>query len=764
VPIAETPVATVISATGRVINAPQMIGSGAASFIDRNGNIISANSSGQFFDTLNGTTPALTVAGSGTQSSPITYTYTAPSGASASYTMNSKNYTVATNFGVSGVAETTSYPSAVPIVTSITLPDGSEYTFNYEATPGTCTAVSGTTCSTGRMTSVTLPTMTTGEQILYSYSAGNHGILPDGSAATLTRTTPDGTWTFVQGKGSSAASTTTVTDPQSNVSTIQFQGIYETQRVVKSSTGSTLLTTNTCYNGAASPCLGTAITQPITQRNVSNLLGGGNNKTDLHQQTYDGYGNLLTQTDYDYGSGSHGGLLATTTISYASLTNITAFQQQVTVTNSLGATTSQTYYNYGDATKASTGTPQHNTTPPGSRGNLLSVNYYTTGTNYLTQSFSYYDTGNVYQFTDVNGTSSNLTTYSYSNCGNAFPIGVTEAISSLTQSYGWNCTEGVPTSVKDESGNTASVGYTDAYYWRPNTVTDQLGNQAVSWYQPNPTYCCPSGVGWYLTFGTTTVSNLQYEDSLGRVDTTQKAQSSTSSTLDTVSNTFDTNGRPHTVSLPCSVAVTDSCPNPIATTTYDALNRVTKITAGDGGTTTYQYTDNDVLVTVAGTGDSSKIRQLEYNSLGQLTSVCEVTSTLPGHGICGQTNTQQGYWTTYTYTPSGQIVNVNQNAQTSTQQARLYTYDYMGRLTTETNPESGETIYAYDTVSSSCYNFGNSQAGNLTAKTDANGNTNCFHYDPMHRLSDVSSTRSSNNYCKRFRYDAQGNGLVSLHW
>src|SRR4029077_16880596 len=113
---------------------------------DRNGNEITA-SGGSYYDTLNSTTPVLTVAGSGTPTSPITYTYTAPSGASASYTMNFTSYTVATNFGVSGITEFGK--TAESLVSSIVLPDGTQYTFLYEATPsipssGACTPLSGT--------------------------------------------------------------------------------------------------------------------------------------------------------------------------------------------------------------------------------------------------------------------------------------------------------------------------------------------------------------------------------------------------------------------------------------------------------------------------------------------------------------------------------------------------------------------------------------------------------------------------------------------
>src|SRR5439155_20731373 len=70
---------------------------------DTNGNKLTVNNStGQFFDTLSGTTAVLNQAGSGTQTSPITYTYTAPSGGNAVYSVNYTQYTVATAFGISG--------------------------------------------------------------------------------------------------------------------------------------------------------------------------------------------------------------------------------------------------------------------------------------------------------------------------------------------------------------------------------------------------------------------------------------------------------------------------------------------------------------------------------------------------------------------------------------------------------------------------------------------------------------------------------------
>jgi hypothetical protein len=117
---------------------------------DRNGNQITSDSSGHFYDALSSTTAVLTVSGSGTPSSPMKFTYTPSSGGSATYQINYTSYTVATNFAVSGISEYKS-STAVPLVSSVVLPDGSQYTFGYEPTPstpssGACNPYAGTTC------------------------------------------------------------------------------------------------------------------------------------------------------------------------------------------------------------------------------------------------------------------------------------------------------------------------------------------------------------------------------------------------------------------------------------------------------------------------------------------------------------------------------------------------------------------------------------------------------------------------------------------
>ena len=262
------------TSSGKSLSVPQNAGNGSAKTTDRNGNEISTDGSGNFYDTLSSTAATLVVSGTGTVSSPQKFTYTTSTGGSAYYQVNYTNYTVATNFGISGITEYKS-AAAVPLVTGVELPDTSQYTFTYETTPGTCAPYSGTTCVTARLKTVTLPT---GGMITYTYSGGYDGIFSDGSAAGLMRQTPDGTWTYNRtlGTGSNVgASATLITAPMLSYETNsdqtieQFQGIYPTQTDVYQGTAPSfssvpisqgslqtsglLQETQTCYNGSANP-------------------------------------------------------------------------------------------------------------------------------------------------------------------------------------------------------------------------------------------------------------------------------------------------------------------------------------------------------------------------------------------------------------------------------------------------------------------------------------------------------------------------------
>ncbi len=244
-------------------------------------------------------------------------------------------------------------------------------------------------------------------------------------------------------------------------------------------------------------------------------------------------------------------------------------------------------------------------------------------------------------------------------------------------------------------------------------------------------------------------------DALGRAHLQQTRQAPGSSSFDSAETDYDSFGRPSRLTMPYSgTAGQTNSSGPATTTTYDAVSRPLTVTDGGGGTLTYTYNQNDVLIAAgpAPAGENLKQRQLEYDALGRLTSVCELTSAT-GSGACGQIAAQTGFWTKYTYDAAGRLLTVTQNAQaTSGQQTRTYAYDLLGRMTSETNPENGQTIYVYDS-DSTC----GTSNGDLVKRTDAVGNVTCYLYDALHRVTSItypSGPYASNTSNKYFVYDA----------
>src|SRR6185437_1220781 len=181
----------------------------------------------------------------------------------------------------------------------------------------------------------------------------------------------------------------------------------------------------------------------------------------------------------------------------------------------------------------------------------------------------------------------------------------------------------------------------------------------------------------------------------------QKRQSPSATTFDSVETDYDSLGRSSRTTVPYGgTGGQTNASAPATTQTYDPLNRPLLTTDGGGGKVTLTYVGNDVLQNIgpAPTGENAKQKRSEYNSIGQLTSVCEITAGTPSApaGTCSQTTPATGYWTTYTHDPMGNLLKVTQNAQ-GTGQPRTYTYDDLSRMTSETNPENGTVTYVYDT-------------------------------------------------------------------
>jgi RHS repeat-associated protein len=402
------------------------------------------------------------------------------------------------------------------------------------------------------------------------------------------------------------------------------------------------------------------------------------------------------------------------------------------------------------------------------------VKRWLSGSTYLSQTFTYFDTGNAQTATDVTGA---ITTYTYNGCNSSLLTGTSVTGSGLanplTTSAAWDtsCYGGVHLTATDPNSQITTARYNENsnIFWRPSSVSDPTGATTAFTYTPY-SGSTPASVESTLNFATSsTVDNFTSLDGLGRVHISQRKQSQGAANYDSVETDYDSLGRVSRVTVPYSDVknATRSTGN-ATTTTYDALSRPLQITDGGGGWTKYTYNQNDVLVEVgpqvtSPQTENTKKRQLEYDALGRLTSVCELTTASgSGYGTCGQNVSQSGYWTQYTYNPLDRLTGVTQNAQVaSPRQTRTYVYDWLGRMTSETNPESGTFSYSYDSDSecSGTYN------GDMVKRTDARNNKTCYQYDALHRLTASLPRSGSPDYSitpqKHYVYDqSAGNGSM----
>src|SRR4051812_3793399 len=730
---------TITTPQGTVFVAPSGGANGAATKTDRNGNQITTTTGSTFTDTLGMT--ALTVTGG--DPNPLVMTYTTSSNTPASVTVNYSTYTVQTAFGCSGVSEYG--PASIPLASSVTMPDGSSYSFQYETTPGVPANV------TGRVKSITLRT---GGTISYVYTGGNNGIeCADGSTSGLSRTTMDGTTDYSR-SGSGSAWTTTILDASlspRNQTVINFQSagapanFYETHRSVIQGTSGTLLQTDTCYNSAAQPnCSTTTIGLPITEIKGYTMLANG--QQSLNDTLLNGFGLVSEVDEYDFGTSPHGALLRKTLTNYANglAKGLVGFPASITVQDGGGVQKAQQSFGYDETTVvATTGVPQH-AAITGSRGNQTSLTQWVSSTSStLVSRFTYDDTGNVLTSTDPAG---NQTQFSYHDSFNdavdrgslAYTTQVTEpstgspSVSHILKAQ-YDPRTGVQTAAWDFNNNEGTFTY-DALN-RPLQINNPDGGQT------SYTYSSATSISQNTKLTSSqTLSVTSTLDGLGRISHQQLTSDPAGTT--TADATYDVDGRTKTITNPHRTTA-----SPTDGTTqfeYDALDRVTKITRPDGNTVQELYSNN----CVTDTDDASKQLMNCNDALGRITNSFEPDGT-------GALNWE----TDTTYDALDSMSTIVQKGGTTTSslwRTRSFSYDGLGRLTSMTAPESGTTNLYYTTA-----------AGGLCAgepelqcrQTDARSTTITFAYDALNRM--TGKTYSDTTPAVTYSYDQTSfNGLT----
>jgi RHS repeat-associated protein len=674
---------TVNSRSGVVINASlnaTTVDSTTATITDTNGNTITNNGNGTFTDTVG--VPALTIGGTGSASSPLTFTYpvTLQSGgaSTAKASVNYNNYTVQTAFGCTSTSEFG--PTSTALVDNITLADGSTYNFTYEHTPGVSGAV------TGRLASVTLPT---GGVISYSYSGGcsaaGAGINPDGTVGNLTRVTSDGTRTYtrsaIPGYETSNASATTLQDEKGNQSVYQFTingGLfYETERVLYQGAvgGTNLFNQFTCYNGATPPCNGPAITLPISE---TIALTSYNSGTQLATTNlYDTSGMLTSSTQ-----ASGGTTLQTTANVYTASEEISSSK----VTDVSGNTMSYTTYGYDEYTvtplTTTTGILQHGAAP-GARGNQTSA-HIQLASGEITTTAAYYDTGAPVSVTTPNG----KTSYTYDSTqtfATATALPTPSSGVALATSASYDPKSGVQLSATGmNSGQTTQITQYDPLL-RATEATLPSGSLVTASY--NPTLIVSS-----QTMSSSGTAQSQTElDSYGRTSRVAVYNGQSSNAWYQVDYCYDAGLLQFQSAKYQGTGFTGAnaskqCSGNGTSYVHDALGRVTSSTNADG-TTTYLYTGRAVEKT-----DVNGVKRItQYDMLGRISGVCEVVSSSvlgATPAACGMDIAGTGYKTAYTY--SGDTTTITQGSQT-----RVFTTDWAGRTTYTGEPERGPTNYSY---------------------------------------------------------------------
>lgn len=692
-----------------------------STYEDRNGNYVTTASgypsSGYVFTDTLGTNVLTTGL---TSSNPVSLTYTGPSGP-ISVQVHYTTKTVQTKFLCSGISDYGPQTQSLP--DRITYPDGSYYAITYEATPY---GVSGAV--TGRIASVRLPT---GGTISYQYTGPNFGIVcADGSTGGLTRTTPDGTWTYSRDV---ANAQTTVTDPAQNRTVVKFTpnggNFYESSRYEYQGTSTLIRTVQTCYNGHAAPCDGAAVSLPITQKTVSTTLAGlsGASKVDVFFNT----NGQVTETDeYDFGAST---ATRKTLTSYASLGNVKSMPSSVTINDGSGNTIAQTNYTYDEyALVATTGTPQH-VNAGTTRGNATTISRLVSGTTYVTQHLHYYDTGNVQQaFDSLN----NGPTYTYGDCGNSFLTQVSLPLN-LSGSISWNCSGGVVSSITDENSQTISYTYGDSNSWRVTQVSYPDGGQGTTSYNTGSATPWTTNTAKIIT-GTRTLNATITLDGLGRV-----SQSQITSDPDGISTVDQTYGYNTTGFLSTASNPYRSTSDPIYGITFtqtDAIGRLKSVTRPDGNVVSATYSGNCVTYL----DEANKQRKQCSDGLGRITSVFEP-----------DTSNSLTWETDYQYDVLDNLTGVIQKGGSGNSgdwRIRSFSYDGLSRMTQENTPEGGIVNYSY---SGSC----SGSPAQVCSRTDARGTATTYAYDTLHRL--TSRTYSDGTPTVAYFYDQTSyNGLT----
>lgn len=484
-----------------------------------------------------------------------------------------------------------------------------------------------------------------------------------------------------------------------------------------------------------------------------------NGLTSLITYTYGPFSQLTGKDEYDFGQSVPSRATRIAYEAFLGTPGIIADKPcKVVVYDGTGKPASETDYIYdgGRVVCANPGAPNvasaggtsltgHDETNfgPGAtlgRGNLTSkIQRNSVGASPAT-TYAYDETGQITAVTDPNG---NTTQYSYgdhflsTNTGtcqttagsppngkvtNAYltqvtrPSTVTSHITTYT--YGYN--DGELTSSTDENtpANTTTYHYDDLVTGAgclgrlSETDYPDSGKTTLTYVDTAPS---PTITTTKILNSTTNMVSKSIFDGMAHVVQTQLPYDPEGATM--VDTSYSGNG--WVLSRSNAHRSAPSATDGTTGYTYDGLGRAKVVTEPDGSKVQTTYASSCVPYTnaygVTVTDEAGNSRTSCSDGLGRLTSVFEDPAGAR-------------YETDYQYDPLGNLLKVIQRGGSSQSNWRIRTfaYDWLSRLLSATNPESGTVQYQYD------------PSGNLVSKTDARGVQTLMTYDVLNRVTSKS--------------------------